>query len=85
MIHVNIGDAKAQLSYYIQQAVQGQQVVICYHNKPIIELKPVQPVKVNRPLGIARNQIKVIDNHTIEHGWTDTDLSDWFTTELPHA
>ena len=39
MIMVNIADAKARLSELIETATQGEQVIICKHNRPVAELR----------------------------------------------
>jgi prevent-host-death family protein len=43
MLLVNIYDAKARLSEYIEAAGRGERVVICRHNRPVAELRPVDP------------------------------------------
>ncbi len=42
MIMVNIFEAKAKLSEYIEAAAAGERVLICKRNRPIAELKAVQ-------------------------------------------
>lgn len=41
MIMVNIYEAKAKLSEYIDAASRGEQVLICRHNRPVAELRPL--------------------------------------------
>jgi prevent-host-death family protein len=56
MIKVNIADAKARLSEYLEAAVRGERIVICKRNRPIAELCAVAaPRTARRPLGRARN------------------------------
>lgn len=38
---VNIADAKARLSEYLEMASDGQDVVICRHNRPVAKLVAV--------------------------------------------
>lgn len=84
MIKVNIGDAKAHFSHYIQQARAGEQVVICYHNNPVVELKLIDPIaKISRPLGCASREIKILDEDTLINGWSEEDLSDWNNMNIP--
>jgi prevent-host-death family protein len=45
MIMVNIYDAKAKLSEYLDAALKGERVVICKHNQPVAELRPVEQVR----------------------------------------
>ena len=41
MIMVNIADAKAKLSECVEAAARGETVVICRHNRPVAELRPI--------------------------------------------
>ena len=55
MIRVNLAEAKAKLSAYVNQASEGQTVIICRRNVPVAELRPVtQPATDQRPVGIDR-------------------------------
>jgi prevent-host-death family protein len=38
---VNVFEVKAKLSEYLDRVVAGERVVICRHNKPVAELRPV--------------------------------------------
>jgi prevent-host-death family protein len=46
MIMVNIAEAKAKLSEYIEAVSQGEAVVICRHNRPVAELRPSEAARV---------------------------------------
>lgn len=49
MIFVNISEAKANLSYYIDLAVKKNEVImICNHNVPVAELRAIKPNKKSR-------------------------------------
>lgn len=55
MIRVNLAEAKAKLSAYVNRVEEGQTVVICRRNVPVAELRPVtQPSADQRPVGIDR-------------------------------
>ena len=41
MIMVNIYQAKTRLSECIEAASRGEQVLICRHNRPVAELRPI--------------------------------------------
>ncbi len=45
MIMVNIHEAKARLSEYLDAAMKGERVLICKHNQPIAELRPVEQIR----------------------------------------
>lgn len=42
MIMVNIADAKAKLSEYLDAVGRGETVVICRHNRPVAELRAIE-------------------------------------------
>jgi prevent-host-death family protein len=41
MIMVNIAGVKARLSEYLEAVGRGETVVICRHNRPVAELRPI--------------------------------------------
>ncbi len=52
MIVVNINEAKAKLSEYLDAVASGERVMICKRNHPVAELRAVeQPRTAPRPLG----------------------------------
>jgi prevent-host-death family protein len=63
---VNIADAKAKLSEYLELASNGQDVVICRHNRPVARLIAVDPEPTApaepRPVGGAVGQFVVPDS-----------------------
>ena len=55
MIQVNIADAKAHLSKYLESVERGETVVLCRRNVPIAEIRPVRKRSQEpRPVGIDR-------------------------------
>lgn len=55
MVKVNVHEAKANFSYFLQLAQDGIIVVVCKRGQPIVELHPVRPAKKKiRELGLAR-------------------------------
>jgi prevent-host-death family protein len=48
MIMVNIADAKAKLSEYIEAVSNGESVVICRHNRPVAELRAIEPARIGK-------------------------------------
>jgi prevent-host-death family protein len=52
MIKVNVFEIKAKLSEYLDRAAKGERIVICRHNQPVAELRPVEAVRTEpRPVG----------------------------------
>ncbi len=46
---VNVQDAKTRFSRYVDRVEQGEVVVICRHNKPVAELRPIAQKTVQAP------------------------------------
>ena len=52
MIKVNLADTKAKLSEYLDRALAGEHIVICRHNEPVAELRPIARGHAGpRPIG----------------------------------
>jgi prevent-host-death family protein len=52
MIKVNVFEAKARLSEYLDRVARGERILICRHNKPVAELRPLSAVRTEpRPIG----------------------------------
>lgn len=52
MSMVNVFEIKAKLSEYLDRAAGGERVIICRHNKPVAELRALEPVQAQpRPVG----------------------------------
>lgn len=55
MIMVNINEAKAKLSEFVEAVERGERVMICKRNHPVAELRPVEQKRTTpRPLGGAK-------------------------------
>jgi len=74
MIMVNIHEAKARLSEFIDAAVNGAHVVICNRNRPVVELRPVaQARREPRPIGggpyafdVPESAFAALDEHELD-------------------
>jgi len=63
MMIVNIYEAKAKLSEFLDLAARGERVLICKRNRPIAELRAVESVRTEpRPIGLARGHVTVPDS-----------------------
>jgi prevent-host-death family protein len=52
MIVINIHEAKARLSEYVEAAARGERVMICNRNRPVAALVAVEQVRtIPRPVG----------------------------------
>ena len=60
MIMVNIFEAKAKLSEFIDAIERGERVLICKRNRPVAELRAVAPARAEpRPIGLAKGRLDV--------------------------
>jgi prevent-host-death family protein len=60
MIKVNVFEAKARLSEYLDRVEQGERVVICRRNRPVAELRPMAASRTSpRPLGALKGRFDV--------------------------
>jgi prevent-host-death family protein len=60
MIVVNIFEAKAKLSEYLDLAAHGERVLICKRNRPVAELHAVESARTTpRPVGLGRGRLTV--------------------------
>jgi prevent-host-death family protein len=60
MNKVNIYEAKARLSEFIDAVERGERVVICRRNRPVAELRPIAAGRTApRPIGAARGHVQI--------------------------
>lgn len=60
MIVINIHEAKAKLSEYLDAVANGERVVICKRNHPVAELRAVEQKRTQpRPIGGAKGQVSI--------------------------
>jgi prevent-host-death family protein len=60
MVVVNIFEAKAKLSEYLDMAAHGERVLICKRNRPVVELHAVESARTTpRPIGLGRGRLTV--------------------------
>ena len=58
MIVINIHEAKAKLSEYLDKVAAGEHVVICKRNRPVAELRAVEEKRSEpRPLGLGKGTV----------------------------
>lgn len=57
---VNIAEAKARLSQYLEALARGERVVIAKWNRPVAELKAIATARTEpRPIGGAKGAVAV--------------------------
>jgi prevent-host-death family protein len=50
---INVNDAKAHLSAYLERVERGETIVICRRNQPVAELRPVRGAQRTRSVAPA--------------------------------
>lgn len=60
MHQVNIHEAKTHLSRLIQEALEGEEVVIAKGNKPVARLVPIRGREPERRIGGAKGLVRHI-------------------------
>jgi antitoxin (DNA-binding transcriptional repressor) of toxin-antitoxin stability system len=69
---VNINEAKAKLSEFLDAVAHGETVIICNRNQPVAELRAVPKKRTEpRPIGLAKGKIKILP------GFFDPMPDDW--------
>lgn len=74
---LNIHQAKTHLSRLIEEAVEGETVVVAKAGKPMVQLVPFASAAGDRPLGLLAGKAKESDDC-----WSpDKELEQWFYGE----
>ena len=55
-MQVNLHDAKTHLSRYVNQALEGEEVVIARAGRPLVKLVPLEPRAAQRRLGFLHGK-----------------------------
>ena len=60
MVRLNVHEAKTHLSRYLRNLERGETILLCRHNRPIAEIRPL-PTVVSRPrvFGLDEGQVRV--------------------------
>jgi prevent-host-death family protein len=59
---VNIHEAKTHLSRLVEDASEGEEIVIAKAGKPVARLVPVRPARKRRKLGWLRGKLEVSED-----------------------
>ncbi|UYO76144.1 type II toxin-antitoxin system prevent-host-death family antitoxin [Halomonas qinghailakensis] len=66
-MHININEAQKKLSLLAQKAVEGEEIIITEHGKPVARLVPCEkpPARLKQLLGAMKDEIQVTE------GWDE--------------
>lgn len=61
VITLNVHEAKTHLSRYLEKVEAGETIILCRHNKPIAELRPIasKASRKKRKFGIDEGKFEV--------------------------
>ncbi|GMV88750.1 MAG: hypothetical protein AMXMBFR81_16810 [Chthonomonas sp.] len=78
MVTINVAEAKANLSKYLELVERGERVVICRRNVPIVELRRAKAEFQGepRPLGFMTDWV-ISGQESLDEPWSDEDLGCW--------
>lgn len=77
MIMVNIAEAKAKLSEFVDAVARGEAVVICRHNRPVAELRPVAAPRAGKRDLTPMFPGEVFVTETFFEPMTEAELTEW--------
>ena len=82
---VNIAEAKAKLSEFLDAVAQGEQVIICNRNRPLAELRAIEPVRTGpRDLNPMFPGSTFMTNAFFEP-MTEAELEEWYRSPATAA
>jgi prevent-host-death family protein len=61
-MQVSVTEAAARLQELVDAAIDGEEVIICIDDRPVIKLVPIEPVKSDRKPGSAKGLIWMSDD-----------------------
>ena len=75
MVRLNVHEAKTHLSQYLRRLEQGETIILCRHNRPIAEIRPLPGVHPKaRVFGLDQGKVVVapeffepLDDETLEY------------------
>jgi prevent-host-death family protein len=81
MLMVNIAEAKAKLSEYVDAVAKGEHVIICNRNRPVAELRAIEaPRKAPRDLTPMFPAWKI--DPAFFDPLTDAEIAEWEGTPI---
>jgi prevent-host-death family protein len=78
MLMVNIAEAKAKLSEYVDAVAKGEHVVICNRNRPVAELRPIEAAQLGPRDLSPMFPGEVFMTDAFFEPLTDGELQEWY-------
>jgi prevent-host-death family protein len=75
MVRLNVHEAKTHLSRYLERVEKGETILLCRHNRPIAEIRPLPNVqRKQRVFGVDKGKVIIkpeffqpLDDETLEY------------------
>ncbi|RIH85878.1 type II toxin-antitoxin system Phd/YefM family antitoxin [Calidithermus roseus] len=74
---VNIHQAKTQFSRLVERALQGEEIIIAKHGKPLLKLVPIQS-QGQRPIGLHPRKLSEASIAASLAPLDEEALKDWY-------
>jgi prevent-host-death family protein len=62
---LNVTDAKARFSEVVEQASQGEEIIITRMGKPVVRITHYEPAPSNQRLGLSQGQLRIADDFDV--------------------
>jgi prevent-host-death family protein len=74
---INVHEAKAKLSEFLDAVERGEHVIICKRNQPVAELRAIAKKRTEpRPIGLAKGTMTILPS--FYDPMTDEELADFY-------
>jgi len=73
---MSVHEAKAHFSEVLRRVEAGETVVVTRHNRPVVELRPVQPASRGRRIGAFDGELEIPDEAFAP--LSEAELADWY-------
>jgi prevent-host-death family protein len=77
-VKVNIHEAKTQFSQLVEKALQGEEIIISKHGKPLLRLVPVDATKGQRPVEVHPRKLSKAEIEESMKPLEARELSEWY-------
>jgi prevent-host-death family protein len=75
---VNIHEAKTRFSQLVDRALQGEEVIIARHGKPLLRLVPIESPRGLRPVELHPHRLSPAEVEESLRPLSDEELAEWY-------
>jgi len=74
---INIHEAKTRFSQLVEKALQGEEVIISKHGKPLLRLVPIEGQKGQRPVELYPHKLSNAEMEKSLKPLSEEELAEW--------